>query len=385
MNLTLVAPSIGAGGAERVLQLLARGFSARGHRVSVITTTSRPDFFQLPDGVGRTRVELTGQPAGEGLQWRRVPRTALRAALRLPQLRGAIMATAPDLVIAFMDQINILVLALVGGRSPVVVTEHNDPTSHPLGGVWRLLRRLSYHRAACLVTVSRGVNAGFSWLPAERRRVIYNPIDIDPVQIGPASLPPGFWPGQYVVAMGRLVRQKGFDLLIDAFATVRKHCPEWRLAIVGDGPERPRLDALVRSHDLRGLVALLGLQAEPFPFLKAAGFFVLPSRWEGFANVLAEAMACGLPAVSFDCPSGPAEIVTHGEDGLLVPRENVEALAGAMIQMIRAPDMRNRMAVRALASATRFSLDQIVDQWEQQVFSLALPRRDPGRGAATGR
>jgi glycosyltransferase involved in cell wall biosynthesis len=235
--------------------------------------------------------------------------------------------------------------------------------------VWRLLRRLTYRGADYLVSVSKGVDAGFRWLPADRRQVIYNPIDVTVDRVGSAVLPDGLSEGRFVAAMGRLTHEKGFDLLVDAFAKVNKRCSDWALAILGDGPERAGLEDRIRNLGLSNSVFLLGLRKDPFPYLRAAGLFALSSRREGFGNVLAEAMACGLPGVSFDCPSGPTEIVTHGEDGVLVPPGSVEQLAQAMIVMIEDPERRHRMARQAQESARRFHLDRIVQEWEATVFA----------------
>ena len=121
----------------------------------------------------------------------------------------------------------------------------------------------------------------------------------------------------FVAGMGRFRHQKGFDLLISAFARLPGLSAEWRLVLIGDGPERERLQRQVTDLGIGNVAMFTGALTDPFPALRRAKFFVLPSRWEGFGNVIVEAMACGLPVIAFDCPSGPAEIVEHESNGLL--------------------------------------------------------------------
>jgi GalNAc-alpha-(1->4)-GalNAc-alpha-(1->3)-diNAcBac-PP-undecaprenol alpha-1,4-N-acetyl-D-galactosaminyltransferase len=378
LNVTLVASSLAVGGAERVVQLLARGFDRHGHRVSLITTSTPADFYELPESVVRVRCHLTGVEAGRGtIPWV-FPRAAARLLASLPRLRSLIACQSPDLVISFMDQINVITLAAAARTWHVVVTEHSDPRPRRVSPVMRALQRLAYPRALCLVSVSRGVDEAFAWLPHQQRLVIHNPVDIPPENVAPSPLPTGLMAGQFVVAVGRLQQQKGFDLLIEAFDLVRRRHADWRLAVIGDGPERENLESQIRALRLDDAVMLLGTQKDPWSYLRAAGLFVLPSRREGFGNVLAEAMSCGLPVVSFDCRSGPSEIITDEEDGILTPPGDVEKLAEAMARVIEAPELRSRLAARAFVSSRRFQLDRIVEQWEQNVFNrLSTAVRQP--------
>lgn len=352
-----------------MVQLLARGFDRRGHRVSVITTSTPEDFYELPKSVARIRVHLTGVEAGRGTTLREFPRAAARLIANLPRLRRIIASQSPDVVISFMDQINVITMAAAARRWPVVVTEHSDPRPRRVSPALRALQRLAYPHALCLVSVSRGVDQAFAWLPHERRVVIHNPVDIPPENVAPNPLPSGLVAGEFVVALGRLKYEKGFDLLIEAFDLVRRRHPGWRLAIIGDGPERASLEGQIQTRRLGDAVVLLGIQKDPWSYLRTAGLFVLSSRWEGFGNVLAEAMSCGLPVVSFDCRSGPSEIITDGEDGVLVTPEDVGKLAEAMARLIADPALRTRLAAQALVSSRRFHLDRIAEQWEQRVFN----------------
>lgn len=296
-------------------------------------------------------------------------RKLFRAVGRVPELRRAILGTQPDVVIAFGDQINVLLLAMFGfSRIPVVATEHVDPGHFQLGWPWRVLRRVLYPRALSLVSVSSGVDRCFDWLPASRRAVIHNPVEIPRAGDGdPVAFRAGDG-GDYIVAVGRLVHQKGFDRLIDCFAVVLRGFPAWHLVLLGEGPEEQQLREQTRILGISDRVHFLGVLRDPFPVMRGAAFLTMASRFEGFGNVLIEAMACGLPVVSFDCRSGPGEIVRDGVCGRLVPADDTAALCAAMEELMGDAALRERMAVAAAAEAERYRLDAVVARWEDAVL-----------------
>ena len=263
-----------------------------------------------------------------------------------------------------------MLLSMKRTSIPVIVTEHVDPREFPCGRIWEMLRRQHYRGAACVVSVSHSVDEYFSGVSDEKRRVIHNPLLIDRTL---ASV--GFrWPDaakRHVVGIGRLTHQKGFDLLIKAYAQVAGRHPDWALHIVGEGEERSALLALIAKLGLESKVTLPGWLDNPYSMLGASDLLVMSSRYEGFGNVLCEAMACGVPVVSFDCPSGPSDIIRHGEDGLLVPAQDVEGLASAMDRLMSDEGERRALGARAPVSMRRFDLASILPQWEALLDELA--------------
>jgi glycosyltransferase involved in cell wall biosynthesis len=167
-----------------------------------------------------------------------------------------------------------------------------------------------------------------------------------------------------VVSFGRLGPQKGFDVLLRAFAAVSPAHPDWELAIFGAGPDLESLRALAGDLGLQGRIRFPGRVKDPHAVMRCAGLYVLSSRFEGFPNALCEAMACGMPVIATDCPTGPREIITDGVDGLLVPNEDAAAMASAMDRLMGDEALRKELGSRASLIAARFSLDAVMSQWE---------------------
>lgn len=182
--------------------------------------------------------------------------------------------------------------------------------------------------------------------------------------------PPAPLDGKLIVAAGSLSPQKGFDMLIDAYATVHAKHPDWQLRIYGSGPKRAELTEQIARLGLTDVVQLAGLSPKLDEELAKASMFVLSSRFEGLPMVLLEAMTAGLPPVAFDCPTGPAEVIAPGRSGLLVPPRDVPALAAGLCEMIEDPARRRAMAAEAMREAERYSIDAVRDRWEELFADL---------------
>ena len=359
MKITLVTPSLFCGGAERVVVSLAEGFQLQKHQVTVITSTEEDtDFYSLPPGIKRLALGIMGISKN--------PLDAIQSNLkRVASLRKAIEQTKPDIVISHLTETNVLaILALLNTSYPLLITEHCDPNLISYGKFWETLRRIIYPFAQKLVSVSQGVEDYFTWLPQSKKTVIYNPFFISQNASSEIEIPTGVNPERkWIMSMGRLTEQKGFDLLLRAFAQIAPKYPDWQLFILGEGELRSELEQLKTELNLGEQVVLPGRVSNPFLLMERAEFFVMSSRFEGFPMAHGEAMLSGLPIIATDCPSGPRELIRDGIDGILIPNEDEAALVRAIEKMIANPEARKRFAQSAPEVGTRFSLDKIVQDW----------------------
>jgi len=328
-------PSVRGGGAQRVIVNLAQGITERGLPVDVVLATAEGVFLdQLPPTV-------------------RVVDLGVRRLLRsLGPLTSYLRRERPRVLVSSMSHANLIALwaARLARRStPVMVTVHNTMSqSTPdqgglAGGLSLRLLRTFYPWATSVVAVSRGAAddlARTSGLPRERVVVVYNPV-ITPAMLAQARQRPDhpwFGAGQppVILGVGRLTRQKDFPTLIRAFAEVRRRRPT-RLIILGEGEDRPGLEALIGQLGLTDDVALPGFRDNAMAYMAGSALFVLSSAWEGLPTVLIEALAAGTRVVSTDCPSGPREILQDGRLGALVPVGDAPALARAMVNALDGP------------------------------------------------
>lgn len=364
MKLTCVLDSMAGGGAERVMTHLAGGLARRGHRVAITTLDpSAPDFYPAPAGVSRSAVDgVRG-----GCRWYQLKCQRDRVL----GLRRRITEQAPDAVIAFVDVTNILTLAACRGSGiPVVACEHINPLRYRLPLHWAILRKLLYPSAACVVMLTEDtLDWARNTAGARAAVAIPDPVPV-PVFSADSRRPGILGKGKNLLAMGRLIEQKGFDILLPAFAGIAGRFPDWQLTILGEGPERGRLEGLRDELGLAGRAVLPGARPDAYDVLKHSDLFVLSSRFEGFGMALAEALSCGVPAVSFDCPSGPALILRHGVDGLLVPPGDGKALALALAELMSDEEKRKTFAEKAPEVAERFGVEAYLDRWEELLAGL---------------
>lgn len=360
MKLCMVAASLAGGGAERALLDTAALLATRGHQVIVLTFESETtDDYAVPDNLVRVALGVPGRS-------RNRMRGIVNNLRRIGRLRAEIRKLEPEVVISYLTRTNIICfLALLGTGRAVVATEHNVATLNdaPMRAIWRCLRRLLYPRMAQVVVVSEGLALQYAWLEADKLSVIYNFL---PTSRGSAPETFSFLSGdtRYIVGMGRLEPEKGFDRLIKAFHLIEKDCVGWKMLIVGEGSLRTKLTGLVASLGLQDRIQLPGRVSNPRTLFQHCGLFVLSSESEGFGLVLVEAMSAGLPVVSFDCDFGPREIITHDVSGVLVPPGDVAALSRAMQKLVKDGVLRGQLALGALESIGRFAQDKVLNQWE---------------------
>jgi glycosyltransferase involved in cell wall biosynthesis len=377
----LIIDAYGMSGIVRsVLNLaehLAHGYDVE--MVSVIRERSEP-FFEFPPGVRVTTLEDRRKGGGRLAGWRGRLRHFLRRfrgrllhpadhaavkttlwtdlllARRLRQVRsGAVISTRPSF--------NILGAKLSRRGVAFVGQEHVNLAAR--GPAIQPSIRRTYPHLDAMVVLTETDRREYQRALKGRGRVEAIPNAV-PKPVGP----PSDVSNPVVIAAGRFTRQKGFDLLIPAFAQVARQEPDWSLRICGRGPLGYALRHQVIRNEASNSIYFPGLVSDMPRQMEKASIFVLSSRWEGFPMVLIEAMSKGLPVVAFDCPTGPADIVEDGVNGFLIPMGDTDGLAEAIVDLARDEEKRRRFGAAAAERAQEYTLSAVRPRWDALLAEL---------------
>jgi glycosyltransferase involved in cell wall biosynthesis len=345
MRIALILSALRAGGTERVVAILANRLIDEGWSVTVVSFDA-PGEPVFPDFHPHVRLVRLAIPAGA--------RTTL---LRIVALHRELARGKYNLAVSFLTKINALALcAALPLKLPLLISERNNQALQPMHLGWRWALRLLYRRADLIVMQTAASLARLP--PRQRRRAVVIP---NPVQIPRKAEKRRT--RSLIAGVGRLVDQKGFPDLISAFREVARLAPGARLAIWGEGPLHDRLQQQIAAEGLSSKAQLAGLSQSHRDWTGRADIFVLPSRYEGFPNVLLEAMAAGLPVIACDCDFGPRDLVRHEVNGLLVPAADRLALASAMMRMLNDPDFADQLGRAARSTALNYDSELIVAKW----------------------
>lgn len=364
-KIALFVPSLGGGGAERVMVLLANGLIEEGLDVDllVVNTNKGAHAAALSEKVNLIDFKKS------------------RTLAALPEMVRYLKKNRPRVMISALDYANVVTLVarrLAGASTKLIITEHNTLSVASQGdfrGMGRILpwlMKLTYPWADQILAVSQGVAddlANKLNIKRSKIAVAYNPVVTEQLSMLSAQEVQWPWPRvegtPFILATGRLAAAKDFSTLLKAFSILRKKRPA-KLLILGEGEERGMLEQKIAQYELGEDVALPGFVSNPYAWMASADLFVMSSRWEGLPTVLIEAMACGAPVVSTDCPSGPAEILENGKWGRLVAVGDGAALAEAMDASILDADRHP-----GLARAQDFSVKKSVLKYMQFIEILS--------------
>jgi glycosyltransferase involved in cell wall biosynthesis len=360
------ALDVPGGGAERVLTIVASGLAARGHDVTVMT-------FDAPGGKSFYPMDGSVRRIGLGIG-PTTRRTGLNSFLRrLPALRRTIRDERPAVVVGFMHSMIVpLALAMIGTGVPFVASEHNVPERYAKRRLEFVLFQLACLTSDRVTVLSEPVRSLFpAWL---RRRMTPMP---NPVVVHEGCTPDPVAPDREtktILSVGRLEPQKDHTTLIDAFASIADRFPDWRVRIVGDGTLRPDLEAAVARHGLDSRVSLPGSTERVDLEYSRAQLVAVPSLFESFGMVTAEAMAVGLPVVGFsDCP-GTNELIHHDENGWLVTPggrgDRARAYAEGLSALLEDAGLRRRLGEAARKSMERLDSQRVVLDWERLLLDV---------------
>jgi glycosyltransferase involved in cell wall biosynthesis len=335
------APTLGGGGAEMQVVRLVNAFDSREIAASVAVARAGGSY------------ESKLEPGSVFAVAPKVRSSMASVFGSVPGLVALMRRQRPEVVVSLQEHTSVSLLAAVQFVRPrpkvLLGIQNNLSAVREHSPAWAKallfpLYRASYAQADHVVALSRGVAEDLSnqvFGLSARLSVVYNAgVDDDLPRLAQAELDEPLPAGPLIVACGRLTPQKDFPTLLQAMARLRA-VPAAELWILGEGQERERLERSIRELGLERRVRLLGFRDNPYRYMAAADLFVLSSRWEGFANVVAEALACGTPVVTTDCPYGPAEILSDSQCGKLVPVGDASALAFAIDAMLADPRLES--------------------------------------------
>ena len=373
VRVLLVTSSLQCGGAERVLVDMANYWAKKWWQVSVATWSGSDveDFYQLDSSVCRLWMDVHSPNT-----WSFVK--LLSHYRRIKRLRAVLSELQPDVVVSFIDWSNILtILACFGLHTRLIISERVHPAYHRnLSTPWKVLRRVLYRRADVVVAQTKEVAHWLDGKCGTKAQTIPNALRDLPYVTASRE--------HTILAVGRLSWQKGFDLLLQAFASIQVEFDGWEMIIAGGGPERENLMNLCSRLSLLGKVKVIPPVRNIEKLMARASLVVQPSRFEGFPNVVLEAMGMGAAVVSADCPSGPSELIQDGVNGRLVPVGDVRGLADMMRELLADPDQRLRIGRNAERVRQTYGQARVMQMWENCIFQVTnLDQDNTSRASAT--
>lgn len=382
----MLIDSLEGGGAERSAVGLASYLADKGWLVTIVTLKPiDSDFYEVHQRVGRCSLDLS---SGGGIFKR-----ALINLRRVTALRRILKQESPAAMVGMMTACSILaIIAAIGTPIRVIVSERNNPLRKNTRAAWKWLRKYLYRFADAHVAQTRDTAR---WLTknvkAGEIRVIPNAVSW-PLAAGKPVRDPVAWlrhGDRCVLAVGTKWYQKGFDLLVDAFAEAADSGAEWKLVIAGiessDGKNDDPVRLLTERAERLGIgdrIHFPGMVGNISDWYEQAEIFALSSRYEGYPNVLMEAMAAGCACIAFDCDTGPADVVSTEVDGLLVKPEDTGALSAGLKRLMEDPGLRSRLAENAVEVRARYAEERVFEQWLNLLEKLRTTRPVSARCSA---
>jgi GalNAc-alpha-(1->4)-GalNAc-alpha-(1->3)-diNAcBac-PP-undecaprenol alpha-1,4-N-acetyl-D-galactosaminyltransferase len=356
MKVLFTISSLQSGGAERVLSTLANYWSRKGWDITILVVSSKNRFYKTDEKI--KIISLLGEDKSIT--------SKLQLLYYIKGIRQTIKEEKPDIVISFITLMNILVLLATRGLSvPVLISERNyfDQLRKKY---LKVLRRFLYPKSSAMVVLSKYDYNKYDYV--DNKRIIFNPLNAEhilDVNIDKKE--------EILIAVGSLSSQKGFSMLIQALSKIA--FKDWKFLIIGEGPLRESLEKLIIEYNLEEKVFLIGEKSNIFDYYEKASIFVLSSLYEGFPNVLAEAMAHGCASVAFDCKTGPSEMINDGVNGYLVEANNIEALRKQIILLMESKERRKSFSIEAMKIKVNLDLNKITGMWEEYIIETIKSKK----------
>jgi glycosyltransferase involved in cell wall biosynthesis len=347
MKISFFIGSMNRGGAERVISILANDYCARGWDVDIVLLLQNAVEYDLDSRI--RIVDITKKSDG---YLKNAPRW-------LGGIRKYLKERKPDRVVSFVGRINALVLtASIGLKLPVVISERNDPKHDGRGAFMQWYCNRIYHQAKAIVYQNEHEKSCFSKSLEKKGCIIPNPVSVAAVKTESSDV---------IATAGRLIEQKNQKILVSAMAQVHKVYPDVKCRIYGEGALREALQTQIDELGLQDIVTLEGNVKDIHARLSQCGIFALTSNFEGLSNALIEAMQVGLACITTDYP-GARELITDGENGLVVPMNDADALAKSIIKLIENKDgCADTLAQQGKTFAARFNAEAVLTQWHTAI------------------
>lgn len=346
MKILFVIHSLGTGGAERVMSLLATDWSERGHNISIVTlTSSDKSFYKLHNSIEVISMDVASESQC-------LKDTITSNYRRIIAIKNIISEQNPDIVVSFMTRTNVLTtIAAKLAKKPIIIAERNN-FYRVKSKLWRFIRRIVYPFSNALVVQSKHDRDKYDY--HSNVHIVPNPLILEHNhKISNRE--------QIILAIGRLNKQKGFDMLLKSFSQIKEK--GWHLVILGEGLERTNLQNQVDELKINKYVSMPGNVSDVEAYYKKASIFVLSSRYEGFPNVLIEAMGYGCASIAFDCLTGPRDIIEHHKNGILVEAENINKLSEGIQYLIDQPERREELGENAKKMIDKLDIEKITMKW----------------------
>ena len=364
-KITFIIPSLVSGGAERVLIHLINHLNKEKYSICLVLFENILDY--------KKDLRFSGEIVclDKKSRWDFFK--------LIFKLRKTLRTYQPDVVLSFLYYTNIVTVMaslFFKRKFKLILCERNYPPEYlqkdRLVYLKKWLMRFTYRKADKILTVSKSIarvlEKDFN-IKSEKIKTIYNPVVLEEIKdkYQKEMKHPFFEDerAQIIISVGRLVEQKRVDRLLRAFSLVRKKQDRVYLIILGEGELRKELENLSLELRVDKWTDFVGFQSNPYAWIRKADIFVLSSDFEGFPNVILEAMACGTPVVSTDCPSGPNEIIVNGKNGILVPTEDEKAMAEAILKLLTNDNLRKRFFEEGKKKAETLRIEKILPQYEE--------------------
>jgi glycosyltransferase involved in cell wall biosynthesis len=360
MKFVFLIAALNAGGAERVMTTLANSMVNKNHNITIITFNDGSSFYHLDP-----RVKVVGLNIEmHKNRFLRLVTTPIKEYQRLYNIKKAIKNEKPNLILSFCFTANVfnILLKRKFRKIPVVVSERNDPNSY--SKMIQFLCKYLYSYADCIVCQSEMVKQYYT----NRNDIVIIP---NPINKNAIMAQQVHERTKRVVAVGRLVPQKNFNLLIEAFQLIEKEFQDYTVEIYGDGPLKNELQHKINGLGLQNRIKLMGIKKDIMKSIYDATVFVMSSNFEGFPNVLVESMASGLPVISTNFASGIArELIKDNENGYVVSVGNKIELSEAIKKVIANRTLQEKMSINNRSVLEKLEMKKISDEWENMFFNI---------------